>query len=280
MNRRWAIFTDLDGTLLDAATFDFAAAVPVIEQLRRAGVPVIPVTSRTLEEVEPLATELGLDQYLVVEAGAAIARHGAAGWDLEVVGPDADAMLGVISAIENDCDAHLSLYSVMKREEAARHSGLAVTKVAASQRRFCDEPFVVTKGKLEDIIAAAKASGYTVRHDGRMFHLCGASNNGAAVKRVSKELGCTFTVGIGDAEIDLDFLLQCDVRIVVPQAGGKVDQKLLAELPNARVAPAPAPHGWATAIASILEELSITPLPVKRSIPRALPLRATPADMV
>jgi mannosyl-3-phosphoglycerate phosphatase len=270
MNRPWAIFTDLDGTLLNSQTFDFDAAVPVIEKLRNAGVPIVPVTSRTLEEVEPLAHELGLDEFLIVEAGAGIARRNTTGWQLEIVGRDAESMLQMIHEIELASDAQLNLYSVMRRDDAARHSGLTVTSVAASQRRFCDEPFVIAAGRVEDVAAAAKLSGFSLRHDGRLFHLCGPANNGAAVKRVAQELGCNFTVGIGDSEIDLDFLLQCDIRIVVPQPNGALDATLISKLPEARVAPAAAPHGWAVAVASILDELSTehdSPLRDRRTTP-------------
>ena len=61
---RWAVFTDLDGTLLDATTFDLEPARPMLDRLRDANVHVVPVTSKTFDEVEPLARER--DELLVV----------------------------------------------------------------------------------------------------------------------------------------------------------------------------------------------------------------------
>ena len=38
----WAIVTDLDGTLLDAATYSCEAARPALAEAARRGVPVVP----------------------------------------------------------------------------------------------------------------------------------------------------------------------------------------------------------------------------------------------
>jgi len=41
------IFTDLDGTLLNAESYSYQAALPTLARLQQAGIPVIPVTSKT-----------------------------------------------------------------------------------------------------------------------------------------------------------------------------------------------------------------------------------------
>ena len=48
---RWWVVTDLDGTLMDHH-YDWSPAAAVLRSLQRAGVPVIPCTSKTAEEVE------------------------------------------------------------------------------------------------------------------------------------------------------------------------------------------------------------------------------------
>ena len=252
---RLAIFTDLDGTLLDEDTFDAAPARPTLQRLAAGGVAVIPVTSRTLEEVEPLATDLGFQHALIVEAGNAIARMTSIGWELETCGPEADAMLDVVRKIELATGAHLNLYSVMRRDEAAQLSGLSVEAVPRSQRRMCDEPFVITKGKLRDVINAASSLGFSVRHDGRLFHLCGATSIATAVARVKQELRCTTTVGIGSAPIDSEFLSVSDIAVIVPRGDGFPDPDLLSRVPHARIAPLPGSAGWAAAVDAIEADL-------------------------
>ena len=46
------IFTDLDGSLLDHESYSFAAAVPLLQELASACIPVVPVTSKTRVEIE------------------------------------------------------------------------------------------------------------------------------------------------------------------------------------------------------------------------------------
>ena len=48
---RWWVVTDLDGTLMDHH-YDWSPAAATLRSLQRAGVPVIPCTSKTAEEVE------------------------------------------------------------------------------------------------------------------------------------------------------------------------------------------------------------------------------------
>ncbi len=49
------VATDLDGTLLDRETYDFAPARPALDALRERGVPLVLVSSKTRAEMEPLA---------------------------------------------------------------------------------------------------------------------------------------------------------------------------------------------------------------------------------
>ena len=63
------VFTDLDGTLLDAATYSFEAAEPALREIRAAGVPLIVVTSKTRTETEWWRERIGAAAPYVVENG-------------------------------------------------------------------------------------------------------------------------------------------------------------------------------------------------------------------
>ncbi|MGB9606864.1 MAG: hypothetical protein ACPL88_13400, partial [Bryobacteraceae bacterium] len=47
-----AVFSDLDGTLLDTARYDFTPALPALAALRRHGFPLVLVSSKTRAEME------------------------------------------------------------------------------------------------------------------------------------------------------------------------------------------------------------------------------------
>jgi mannosyl-3-phosphoglycerate phosphatase len=66
------VFTDMDGTLLDHHTYSFEAAKPALSALESKSIPVIPTTSKTFAELQPLRERIGLDGPFIVENGAAI----------------------------------------------------------------------------------------------------------------------------------------------------------------------------------------------------------------
>jgi mannosyl-3-phosphoglycerate phosphatase len=260
---RWAVFTDLDGTLLDATTFDLEPARATLDRLRSANVPVVPVTSKTFDEVEPLARELGFRHALIVESGGGIAGWDGDRWIFEAIGPSSDALRDAIDEIQRRSGARITRYSAMDAAEAARYSGLTGEALARSQRRRFSEPFVLESGIPEDVFGEAAAMGFRVRRGGRFFHLGGLEGKGEAVARVREELGCNVTVvALGDAPMDAEFLVVADVRIIIPHRGGAPDPELLLGVPSARVAPAPGPAGWAAAIDAVWRELGNPQWPI------------------
>jgi len=249
--RPFVIFTDLEGSLLDAVTGDFSPAASMLEKLRRERVPLIPVSTRTIDELEPLALQLGVTDAMIVESGGAIARFTKKGWELEACAGSADILLDVIKEIEDQTGAELTVYSALPREEAARFSGLSGETLIRSANRQFEEPFVVERGNIEEIIAAADAMGFAVRRGRRFYHLLKKCNEGAAFARLRDELDCVIAVGLGDVPVDAGFLSRSDVPVIIPRPDGTPDAELLASVPHARLAPAPGPVGWAAAVDEI-----------------------------
>ncbi|MDP9190596.1 MAG: HAD-IIB family hydrolase [Acidobacteriota bacterium] len=253
---RWAVFTDLDGTLLDSATFDFEPARPMLERLRAAKVPVIPVTSKTFDEVEPLVPELGLHHALIVESGGGIARRDGDRWILESTGPSSDDLRVAIKEIEHRAGARIVCYSAMDAASAAWYSGLTGQSLELSQRRRFSEPFIIEAGAPEDVIGAATAIGLRARRGGRFLHLGGTAGKGDAVARIREELGHDLTMAaLGDAPMDAEFLALADIPIIIPRRDGIPDPELVLRVPRARVAPAPGPAGWAAAVEAVWLEV-------------------------
>lgn len=255
MKLRWAVFTDLDGTLLDGVTFDFEPAHAMLERLRQANVPVVPVTSKTFDEVEPLARELGLRHALIVESGGGIARWDGAVWRLEARGPTSEVLGKALDEIQARTGVRIARYSSMPAAEAARASGLTGESLVQSQRRHFSEPFLVESGSPEEVIAEAAALGLTVRRGGRFLHLGGTGGKGDAVARVREELGDLTLVALGDAPMDAEFLVLADIPIIIPRREGAPDPELVRRVPHAQVAPVPGPSGWAAAVEGVWREL-------------------------
>jgi mannosyl-3-phosphoglycerate phosphatase len=252
-SHRFAVFTAVDGTLLDARTFEPGPARPMIQKLHAEGVPVVPVSVMTLDELAPIATDLDLRQAMVIEAGGAIARWTGRGWDVEACGPPAETLLDVVRDIEDRSGASLLIYSALPEPEASRVSGRSGQMLRASTQRRFSEPFVIESGELASIERAAAELGFSVRRGRRFLHLCRECDRGEAFTRVRDELRCEVTIAAGSSMVDAEFLSHADIAIVVPGPDGVADAELLAALPNARVASAPGPSGWAEAVGDVLK---------------------------
>ena len=243
-----AVFTAIEGTLLDFETFDWSASRPILERLSAAGTPVVPVTVMTLDEIEPLAREMGFRHAMIIEAGGAIARWKNHAWEVEPCGPDADTLLDLVSTIEDRSGADLTVYSVLPEEEASRLSGRTGTMLRCSTRRHFSEPFVMERGDIAAVTKAAASLGLTIERGKRFYHLCRPGAETEIVNRVRAELQCDVAIALGGSPLDAELLACSEIPIIVPGHDGLPDPDLLKQFPDAWIAPAPGSRGWAAAM--------------------------------
>ena len=257
MTRPWIVFTDLDGTLLDARDFSWEPARPTLRRLREREALVVPITSKTLGETVRIADELGLRGPLVVESGGGIARRAGAGWLVEGRGVVATRILELLPELERRSGSRLRLFSEMPDAEAASLSGLSGDELDRSRRRQFDVPFT-TDASIAAIAAAAEEFGLSVQTGDRFHHLCGRFGKASAVREIvaeaTRESGRTpLVIALGESALDAEFVVLADVRIAIPRPGGSVDA-ILAAIPRVRTAPAPGRAGWAGALDALLDD--------------------------
>jgi mannosyl-3-phosphoglycerate phosphatase len=253
---RVVVFTSVDGTLLDERTFDAGPAREAVARLHSAGVPVIPVSVMTLDEITPIAADLQMQHAMIVEAGGAIARWSGERWDVEPCGPPAETLLDVVLDIENRSGANLLVYSALPLDEASQLSGRSGEMLRASTHRCFSEPFVIETGDFDRVRKAAAAVGFSVRRGRRFLHLCRSCDEGEAFSRLRDELQCDLAIAVGGASVDAEVLERADIAIIVPGSDGEPDAELLAAVPNARIAPLPGPAGWAAAIDKVWRDVA------------------------
>ncbi len=250
------MFTSIDGTLLDARAFQPGASRNVVRRLLAAGIPVIPVSVMTLEEIAPIAEELNLRHAMIIEAGGAIARWSGTAWEVEPCGPPAETLLDVVLEIEQRSGANLLVYSALPDSEASRLSGRSGEMLHASTHRCFSEPFVIETGDFEKVKRAAAKIGFSVRRGRRFLHLCRFCDEGEAFTRLRAELGCETVIAVGGAAVDAEFLSRAERPIIVPGPDGKPDSDLAAAVPNAKIAPSAGPAGWAAAVDEVWQSIS------------------------
>ncbi len=255
MRKGWLVFTDLDGTLLDHHTYDHTPALPALRQLREAGIPVIPVSSKTLAELKVIRTRLHLKGPVVAENGAVIAYPG----EPPQIAPPGYHLLRdfLIDRRANPLFDTLG-FGDMSLEEVMDHTGLPREEARRAMKRLASEPFL-WRGQGEDLSAfrreAAEAQ-LRILQGGRFLHLLGNTDKGNAVRLVIKHLrsrgkAITRTIALGDSANDRDMLLAVDNPVIIQRPDGS--HLSLAERPDAILTDQPGPVGWNHAMLQLLE---------------------------
>ncbi|MGL5082496.1 MAG: HAD-IIB family hydrolase [Microcoleaceae cyanobacterium] len=184
------IFTDLDGTLLNADNYRCDAALPIIQQLQDRQIPIIPVTSKTRAEVELLCQEIKLRDSFIVENGSAIfiprSQTELADCSSEFNTTEskdysliqfgcsyAEAVQGV-TALAQDLGVPLRGFNDLEVTEVIQRTGLSLIAATWAKTREFTEPFITPKEISGDVIQrAVEQLGFQVVIGDRFSHLIG-----------------------------------------------------------------------------------------------------------
>lgn len=250
------VFSDLDGTLLDEATYSFDAAREALGALAARGVPLVLCSSKTRIEMERCAQAMGLASPLVVENGGAILWPHAGGYTVLARGTPRRRLIAALEDIARETGAVLRGFSTLSADEVARLTRLAPEAARDAMAREYDEPFLVDAGDIGRIASAAERRGLRVTRGGRFHHLTGPTDKGQAVREIVATYQAAGrhvrSAALGDSANDLSMLKAVDRPIVVPRSAGAVDAELARALPQAERAPAPGPAGWNAAVLAML----------------------------
>ncbi len=290
---RLLIFTDVDGTLIDFATYEPGPATGALERCRRLGVPVIPVTSKSAVEIVRLRSRLGLEAPFAVENGAAIwvpvtdpvaSAAGSLAGERDIPADTRDGYLRVVSGTPraelvaglDDVLSGLGVenrsLSAMTTEEVAERTGLGSAAAAAAADREFSEPFLLLReGRMltpderialfPELEMRARERGLTCLLGGRFFHLLGVHNKGTAVRflieayRRSLAAGepPPLTMALGDAPNDGDMLAVVDHPVLIARPDGT--HASLFRLAGLERVDGIGPAGWAVAVSARLDAL-------------------------
>lgn len=269
------VFTDLDGTLLDAETYSFEDALPALDELRRLGIPVVPCTSKTAAETRYFLEQMGLRTPYIVEGGAAVylptrifpgsRPAGEVRDDCRVVklAVGYDEVLRGIAALRIHTGGAIRGFHDMTLDEVTHETGLSPELARLARKREFDEPFQLLlpesrwPADLEDV---AHDRGLQLSRGGRFWHLHGGCDKGRALELVISLYrrlwgGRVTTIGLGDSAHDLPLLRAVDVPIIIPKPDGRPDRTLKQGAPvGSVVASMPGPAGWSREVLKVLDE--------------------------
>lgn len=249
------VFSDLDGTLLDHARYDWRPAAPALAALRRRGVPLVLATSKTAAEVGPLHAELALGETpAIVENGAGVYRPGHA--DKPATG-DYARLRAALDTLPPEIRASFRGFGDMSAAEVARLTGLTEDAAILARRRVFSEPglWTGTAAGQAAFQAALAAQGIAARQGGRFLTLSFGRSKADAMAEVARDLGATETIALGDAPNDIEMLQSATHGVIVRNDHGPGMPRLPEEASGRiRRTTAPGPAGWSEAVLDLLGE--------------------------
>jgi mannosyl-3-phosphoglycerate phosphatase len=265
------VFTDLDGSLLDHDDYGFAEALPALAKLDALRIPLIPVTSKTLAEMQVLGPALGTRHPLIVENGCVICLPDgyfppagnsvpADGYELLRLSPAYTSVLGELRQLRDAHGFRFRGFHDMDNGEIARETGLSQAAAELARRRLCSEPVTWedTDVALENFRQALAQRKLRLVKGGRYWHVLSLADKGSAIKKLASLYRMhglqTFTsLALGDSPNDCSMLKAADIAVIIRRkdgslmdcdTGGPVIQTT-----------EPGPAGWNAAVLQVLQTL-------------------------
>lgn len=266
IDKQLLVFSDLDGTLLDHDTYEWQAASPALDALKRCDTPLLLVSSKTLAELEVYRAQLDLRHPVVAENGAAIqVPAGYFGGELAPL-PGTKTRSELQSAYESvkrefsfQCEAFYELGVA----GIIRETGLTDQQAVLANERTASEPvlWLDSDARASEFADLMRARGLRCIRGGRFMHLMGETDKAAAVKHLLAAYARKWpdrqllSVSLGDGPNDLGMLASTDIAVIIP---GKHPHPMDLESQNSVLRPTlVGPSGWNEAMLSVLAEYQL-----------------------
>jgi mannosyl-3-phosphoglycerate phosphatase len=266
--KKLIVFTDLDGTLLDADTYSFAAALPALRVIREKEIPLVICSSKTKREIEYYREKLDSHHPFISENGGGIfipagyfdlAVTAGEGYQVIRLGAQYSGLRKALKELRAE-GFRIKGFGDMRTEEIAGITGMTVEEAEMAKERDFDEPFIVEDSgqRMQELFDAIDAKGFHWTQ-GKFLHLLGNSDKGKAVSVLidlyRKKFGEVRTIAAGDGPNDIPMLERVDHSIIVQRHDGSYDSRIT--LPNVIRADGAGPKGWNRAILELIKSLQI-----------------------
>lgn len=275
------IITDMDGTLLDAGSYSFDAALPALGLVRARNVPLVVCSSKTRAEIEHYRERLGNTDPFISENGGALfvpkgyfrgkapppacaTEEEDAKYRIVRLGAKYEDLRRVLSELKDE-GFGVRGFGDMTAEEIALTTGLPENEAVMAAEREFDEPFIFSgdNDMHEKLVIAVREKGFGITR-GRFYHILGPSDKGMAVSILitmyRKEFGKIRTVGFGNSLNDVPMLRCVDHPVVVEHLAGGYDPCFAGEA--FKQIKGTGPKGWNRAVIELLEERERQAMPI------------------
>ena len=264
---RQIVFTDLDGTLLDAKIYSYEKSLAAMNRLKKDAIPVIFCSAKTRAEQEIYRRELGLFHPFVVENGGAIfIPRGYFPFPFDYH-KTVDDLLAIelaiprsrvrklLAKISRQNEFQFRGFGDMSAAEVAEITGLNLESARLARQREYDEPVKLNSSgetALSKFLAKLGEAGLNWSYGGRLYHVMGGGGKGKAVEILSglyrRIWGEIRTIGLGNSLNDSPMLSQVDIPILVQKKDHSWEN---INLPSLRKVSGVGPEGWSKAIVEV-----------------------------
>lgn len=270
--KRYIIFTDLDGTLLDHQTYSFEGALPALSIIKDLNIPLILTSSKTSTEIQALRTQLQNKDPFIPENGGAIYipenyfqiefpfQKKKDDYLIIELGTSYSKLRQALKKIKLETGLPIVGFGDLMPKQLVKKTGLSSKEARLALNREYDEPFFIYNGISESNFQHLKkiisSLGLNLTMGGRFFHLMGNNDKGKAVKILISIFKNEWkekirTLGIGDSLNDLPMLAVVNEPILVQKPSREYDKAVLAEL-KPILADGVGPIGWNDVVLNLL----------------------------
>ena len=268
---RLVVFTDLDGSLLDATTYSFDNVRQALEAIRTRRIPLVLVSSKTRAEIEPIRFQLENHHPFISENGGGIfipkeyfpfsLENASVRADYQIVelGTPYSKLRTALKEVQQAVGSELRGFGDMSVHEIAERTGLSEAEALLARQREYDEPFIIVEPatSAERVTYEIELRGFACTWGGHFYHVIGRTDKGRACRYLIGWYRRLFgdhvvTLGIGDSLNDLPLLTAVDRPILVQKPNGAYDPDIQLT-PLTRI-PDVGSVGWNRAILSMLQE--------------------------
>lgn len=268
-----AVFTDLDGTLLNHHDYSYQAAMPAIKNLNERDIPLVLVSSKTQAEMHALCAELALSSPYVCENGSVIVmpkpeceRLGASLENAEAQGDDYLLYRGahrgdILTVLEGlKAEFNFTGFADMSVQDVIDCTGLDETAASKAMTRAASEPLLWHQddAAMDKFARQLGKQNLRVLKGGRFYHVMAACDKGDAVRYLLSLYESYYgakvaSIALGDSPNDLQMLKAVDQAILMPHPDGTYMHD--DGLKNFIRAPFQGARGWREGVEAALARL-------------------------
>jgi|GEM_PF-16486 len=223
------IFTDLDGTLLDAKNYSFKDALPALNLIRSEKIPLVFCSSKTRAEIEYWRRQTANEHPFISENGGAIfipegyfpnliRTRPFEGYQVIQMGLSYRHVRDVFSNLRNRHALEVSGFGDISEIEISELTNLPPDLAKLARQRDFDEPFVFKETPDQEFLEDIEKAGLHWTY-GRLYHISGRHNKGQSI-RILKSLyeqkyDDIFTIGLGDSQNDISIFCNVDYPVLI-----------------------------------------------------------------